>query len=354
MISVAKRAADFQFSCYNGGMAKKFNGKRAFLPRREQNRFISKILEDIPISQAAELCNLSERTIRDWRRGVLSMDYNSVRKLCRKTGVLLPANLKLRDRYWYGIKGARAGALAMLKKYGGKPPVNEDYRKKKWREWWERERKYKENLKQFSRPKTISIPSYSKNLAEFTGIVLGDGGITKYQLTISLHMFDDKQYGEFVVNLIKQLFKVPISIYPRNKDSVNSYVVSRIALVQFCAEHLNIKQGNKMKQRVDIPNWVKRNKQYSIACVRGLIDTDGSVFTHRYKVKGKEYQYKKLAFTSFSKPLLYSVYKILQDLGLNARIARGKDVRIDSIADMEKYFKIVGSHNPKHLKRYRN
>jgi len=39
------------------------------------------------------------------------------------------------------------------------------------------------------------------------------------------------------------------------------------------------------------------------------MDTDGCVFTHRYKSKGKWYSYKKLYFTSLSKPLLNSFFR---------------------------------------------
>jgi len=37
---------------------------------------------------------------------------------------------------------------------------------------------------------------------------------------------------------------------------------------------------------------------------------------------------------------------------MRARIS-GYDVRLEGIADMQKYFSLVGTHNPKHLKRYR-
>ena len=117
-------------------------------------------------------------------------------------------------------------------------------------------------------------------------------------------------------------------------------------------EKLGLKQGNKIKQQVDIPNWIKRNKGYSVSCVRGLIDTDGSVFNHRYKVGGKYYSYKKLAFTSYSQPLRQSVFNVLKNKGLSPRFAQDKDVRLDSIRDMKKYFQVFSSHNPKHLKRY--
>jgi len=86
--------------------------------------------------------------------------------------------------------------------------------------------------------------------------------------------------------------------------------------------------------------------------MRGLTDTDGCIFTHRYKVNGKFYTYKKLVFTSYSKPLRQSVFNILRGVSLNPRLAQDRDVRLDSIKDMQRYFQLISSHNPKHLNKY--
>src|SRR3989344_3154088 len=50
----------------------------------------------------------------------------------------------------------------------------------------------------------ILIPSFSSDLAEFIGIVLGDGGITSRQVVITLHKDDDRDYAEYVVGLVKK------------------------------------------------------------------------------------------------------------------------------------------------------
>lgn len=324
---------------------------RAFLPKGEQKKFINRIFSRISVRNVTKLCNLSERTIRDWRREKFSMDFGAIQKLCRKTGVSIPSNIKLKDRYWYVAHGGLAGGLAVLKKYGriGGDP---EYRKKKWYEWWEREGRYRNDLIT-GITKPIRKPPFSKKLAEFVGIVMGDGGITKAQITITLHRDDDRAYGKFVVMLIKRLFYVPVGTYFHKNYAAVNFVVSRTELVKFCTEKLGLKVGNKVKQQIDIPNWIKQNRRYSVSCVRGLIDTDGSIFTHSYRVNGKLYSYKKLSFTTHSQPLRQSVYSILRRSGLNPRLARNVDVRLDSKEDMRKYFQIIGSHNPKHLKRYR-
>lgn len=322
---------------------------RVCFQKGKQKAFINKIISKISAEEAAKLCRLSERTIRDWRREKFSMELGALRKLCRKTGILFPSDIKLKKDYWYIAHSSSVGGLATWKKYGsiGDP----EYRKKKWYEWWEREGKYKQHPI-INVAKYIRKPKYSKELAEFVGIILGDGGITQYQVRITLCSKNEKEYGKFISKLIKRLFSVPIGICNRKKESTINLVMSRKKLVRFCIEKLGLKQGNKIKQQVDIPGWIKQNKLYSIASIRGLIDTDGCVFNHRYKVNSKFYKYKKLAFTSHSEPLRQSVFDILKENGLNPRLAQRKDVRLDSVEDMKKYFRIFSSHNPKLLKRY--
>jgi len=322
---------------------------RILLPKGEQRKFIDRIISKVSVEEAAKLCNLSERTIRDWRREKFLMNQNLVYKLCKKTGLRLPSNFEIKDDYWYTKNGSSAGGIAVFKKYGriGGDP---DYRKKKWYEWWDREGKYKSKI--IPKVKPIKQPKFSKKLAEFVGIVLGDGCIMGRQITITLNRIDDKEYGNFVLGLIKKMFNVYVGLCYRKNAPVINYNISRRELVRFCTEKLGLKQGNKIKQQIDIPEWIKQSKIYSIACVRGLIDTDGCIFNHNYKVKGKVYNYKKLSFTSYSKPLRYSVFKIMKDNGLNPRLSQGRDVRLDSIKDMKKYFQAIGSHNPKHLKKY--
>jgi intein/homing endonuclease len=153
--------------------------------------------------------------------------------------------------------------------------------------------------------------------------------------------------------MIHRLFGLKPSLRYIPKSSVNSIVVSRTNLVKYL-HSLGLPIGNKIKQGLDIPDWIKRNQKFSLACIRGLVDTDGSIFTHSYKVNGKKYQYKKLCFTTASEPLLHSVYETLRGRGFVVRLVkRGKrEVRIDGVEYMKRYLELVGSHNPKHLKRY--
>lgn len=332
-------------------MVEKINSKRALFPKGKQREFLEKTLEKISITEIAKTCGLSERTIRDWRREKFLMDFDALRKIGKATKTPLPQGIKLRDKYWYCLKGASLGGKAIWKKYG--KIGDNDFRKKKWRKWWNSKGKYKQR-KIFNIPKIIKKPDFSNDLSEFVGIMLGDGGLSKYQACVTLHSYDDKEYSKFVINLIEKLFNVPVRLFYRKEDSTLRLVISRINLVNFCND-IGLITGNKIKQQIDIPQWIKANSKFSISAIRGLFDTDGCVFRHSYKVNGKKYNYNKISFTSRSLPLINSVFKVLKKLGINSRITKSHwDVRIEAQKDVKKYLEIIGFNNPKNLKKIDN
>ena len=95
-------------------------------------------------------------------------------------------------------------------------------------------------------------------------------------------------------------------------------------------------------------SWCNRNRRANLTQLACFLLT--MIFQNGKNEK--LYSYKKLSFTNLSKPLVIFVYKTMKNIGLNPRMSRNKDVWLDSINDMKKYFKIIGSHNQKHLNRY--
>ncbi|HEY4500862.1 MAG TPA: LAGLIDADG family homing endonuclease [Candidatus Paceibacterota bacterium] len=330
-------------------MAKAIKNRRVIFPSGKQRAFLEYVGEKLTTAEMAKISNCSERTVREWRREKFSMPLAVVNAFSAQARVSVPKSIRIQDAYSHIARASKMGLAAVIKKYGG-IPRNEKYREEQWRIWWETIGKFEKNI--ILKPKAVHRPRRSTELAEFVGIMMGDGGISKYQVAITLHHIDDLEYASFVASLIKKLFRVTPSIYHSPKYSVNDIVVSRKELVQYLHE-LGLPIGNKVKQQFDIPAWIKRDQKLAIACVRGLVDTDGSIFTHRYKVKDKWYAYKKLSFTSASEPLRKSVHSILQKFGFHSR-KTGSDVRLDSVKDMKQYFSVIGSHNPKHLRRYEN
>lgn len=331
-------------------MPKQFKNERATFPKGEQRKALLDLEKELSIVAMAKTCNCSVRTIRDWRREKFSMNLSCLQKLCAKAQCPIPETMQVRDAYAHTRTAGAKGWCSVKAKYG-RVPTNETHRKNAWRIWWNTKGKFENNP--ILKTKPIYQPKKNSELAELIGIVMGDGGISRYQVVVTLHHIDDYEYSAFVAKLIKKLFHVTPHIRHSPKKSVREIIISRAELVKYL-HSLGLPIGNKVAQQFDIPNWIKKNKKLSIACLRGLVDTDGSIFTHRYKVNGKWYSYKKLSFTSLSRPLLQSVAMIMQSIGLHPRISANQNVWLDSKKDMERYLLVIGSHNPKHLKRYKS
>ena len=55
-----------------------------------------------------------------------------------------------------------------------------------------------------------------------------------------------------------------------------------------------------------------------------------------------------------SNNLRKTVFNAFKEWGFNPRITQNRDVRLENNNDMKHYFKLINSHNPKHLKKYFN
>lgn len=328
--------------------------KRVIFPPGKQQRFLLKAIENLNLSWAlfSDKLGMHRRTLNDWKREEYSMPLDVVQKISKIAKVKTPKNIKIREPFWYVYKGAKMGgklgAIACFKKYGsyGGDP---EYRKKKWYEWWEKEGRFKKHtIINVCQP--IKRSRKSKHLAEFVGIMIGDGGITKNQVTVSLNPKTDKSYIIFVADLIRKLFKVKPSFYKKGESEV-SITVSRMRLVSFC-KSIGLKIGNKLKQNLDIPDWVKDKKCFKNACMKGLVDTDGCFFNECHKINKKIYCYPRLAFSSNSKELRSSVVELLKELNFSPKVRCKRNVQLESREDIIRYFNLIGTSNPKHRRKF--
>lgn len=329
-------------------MAELFNDKRIIFFKNKQRLFLQKIqkLLNFDNNKMSEFCHISVRTLTDWKREKFSLPASIAKKLSKKSNIKLPSDIKIFPPFWSTKKAAKLGGQALIRKYG-KLCVSEEKRKKGWYNWWQTKGYLLENIR--NKPIKVICPKYSTKLAELMGIIIGDGSITDYQITITLNNKDDKKYASFVIKLIEDLLKLkPSSNF---RESVINIVISRKKLVEYF-QAIGLKKGNKIRQMVDIPEWIKNSPDYSLACIRGLVDTDGCFYKHKYRVNNKWYSYDKINFTSRSLKLIQSVKKIMMRIGLNPMVDRRGDIRLNSMKDIKRYLKIVGSHNPKHIKKF--
>lgn len=339
--------------CYNGSMSESLNSvasKRVIFPEGKQKEFLLEIKTALKVSWSdfSSIIKISQRTLTDWKNEKRPISLLVLEKMCGLAKIKIPENIKTKEPFWWTVKAGKIAGRKVYKKYGI-VGGNLENRKAKWREWYEKTGK--ESLPKNFHRKIFNTPNKNESLSELIGIILGDGGINKRQVTITLNKEDDKDYSRFVANLIEKVLKIKPSVYERKDAFVINIVVSSTNLVDFLIS-MGIKTGNKVKNQVDVPLWIKKDTGFKKCCLRGLMDTDGCIFNECHRINKKTYCYPRLSFVNHSKPLLLFAMETTKELGFSPKIRNNRSVNLEKREDIEKYFSTVGTSNKKHLDRF--
>lgn len=191
-------------------------------------------------------------------------------------------------------------------------------------------------------------------MAELVGIIMGDGGISNpWQLVISMNSISDLHYSYYVTSLIKDLFQVNVFIRKRRYENTLNLVVTSTTMVDFLVSKGAVR-GNKIKQNMDMPQWICNNPEYKKAFIRGLMDTDGCLYIHEHTVGGRTYRNLGLCFTSYSVNLIRLFYRVMTDFGIKAYIPKDcVHVYLYSYKAVLKYLSTFGSSNPRITRKYK-
>ena len=186
----------------------------------------------------------------------------------------------------------------------------------------------------------VRLPKRSAKLAELIGILLGDGNLKPTQVTVTLGTKED-QYAEYVAKMMGELFQVKPKISRKRGEKV-AYFGSTVAVRWLLAGGLAL---NKVKEQVDIPAWCRRKKIFMEAVVRGLIDTDGSV----YRLRAGRVQ---ISLCNRSLPILKTASIILKRLGFHPSRISCYKIYLTRKDDVLKYYREIGFSNQKHSRRF--
>lgn len=190
------------------------------------------------------------------------------------------------------------------------------------------------------------LPPASPRLAEFIGIMMGDGGINNaWQATITVNAIADAAYAEHIRNLCLNLFGTAPAIRRRKTRQALVISLASTTVVDFLVSK-GLCRGNKLDQGLSIPGWVLKDSEFQKSCVRGLVDTDGCLFIHAHSVGGKRYQNIGLCFSSASPRLLRQVAVIFEKNGIVPHIdKRGRNIYLYREAAVARYLEIFGTSN---------
>ncbi len=210
-----------------------------------------------------------------------------------------------------------------------------------------------------SKLKNSIFPDKDEKLAELVGIILGDGNIyvhkrgksTAYMVRITGNSVTDSEYlFGYVKPLCENIFGTPIKTYKHKKCKELFLILYSKTAVDFLIS-IGLKAGDKIQQQVSIPKWIFENDLFLKACIRGLVDTDGSI----YELKPDWPGLWQICFTNKNERLLADFNEGLAKVGISSsRIYRYKNgkrtpkIYITKKSELSKFYKEIGFSNPKH------
>lgn len=186
----------------------------------------------------------------------------------------------------------------------------------------------------------------SPDFAEFIGIVLGDGHVSRKSIAIAFNNKCEQEYANYVCSLVENLFgKRPLQSV-KNGGSVRYVLTNSTELVSFLVAH-GIPLGSRKNRAIGALGIFGKNKTLLRRFVRGLVDTDGGVFR-----KSRKDMRLLIEFKSFNKSLLDSFVRAVKLLGFHPSKSGKNAARIQLQEEVHRYAREVGFSNHKNLLRY--
>ncbi len=199
-----------------------------------------------------------------------------------------------------------------------------------------------------------------KRVAEFIGIMLGDGSIgiynTKAGNKIKKHRvvkvtLDSRngQYMQYVTKLMKEILNVDPKLHFKKKENAVDICTFKKENIDYMLNEIGLKLSPKW-ERMEIPEKFMRKELYPYI-LRGLFDTDGSVTIS----KNNGILYPRIEIKICPSPAQKQFTSILNQLNIHYKIQKldkGKiRIRISGKKELKRWFEIVGSSNQKYIQR---
>lgn len=193
---------------------------------------------------------------------------------------------------------------------------------------------WREKMRKIGKIKS-EYPEFVKNgeLAEFIGVILGDGNIYKFPRTESLSLFSNSNNPGFIErysNMFENIFhKKPTVSKRKHMNCVKITIYEKNI-----SKRLGIPPGARIKKKISIPDWILLNRNFIVRYLRGLYEAEGCLSIH--KPTGTY----KLFFSNRNKSLLNNVFYLVKKLGFHPHI-RYCDVQLSRKDEVNKLMKIL-------------
>lgn len=310
--------------------------KRVRFKENDSKKFFLRVLNGRSLRKFCQQNSFSYSRLKTYYRGEFTLPYNLFKKLIKINKLAINGlEYEIISKNWWQSEAGKKGAKGLLKKYD-KKTLN------KWRRigWKKFIREFSNNnLKEVSLPETIN-----EDLAELVGVYLGDGTLTKHFIRISGDKRFDLPYFKYLNKLTKKVFKIDGTIRKERNRNVLYFEIRSKKVCDYFQKSLNIKTGDKIKNRTLIPEAILKDKKLFFACLRGLIDTDGSV--------SKDNNVLSIRFYSKNSFLLGQLKESNFLDGVFSIKSNKYETGTKSLEKINQYFSLSGSSNLRHIVRY--
>ncbi|MFB6209209.1 MAG: hypothetical protein ABEJ56_03655 [Candidatus Nanohaloarchaea archaeon] len=283
----------------------RFREQRVFFDNQKQIRSLineAKKAKECTWKEFGEEFGVSEYTVRrTWRKESDSLPLSIVRRLEKITGENVEKEFK---QTWHG------------QRKGGK----------------------------ISNRRGEIPETWSPELAEFYGALLGDGCIYSDMNTVCISGNSDldEEYLGYLADLCRSIFDIEPKFYFSEGENVVRLIINSRKVAEFLINSGFVK-GEKKEAEFRIPE-VLYNSGLVGSVVRGLFDTDGGIYSH----PNSEIMADITSMNSSIREFLIEAIKIL-DLPLKLSNNKFQAYGYENIRD---FYREIGSSNSRNIKRY--
>ena len=208
----------------------------------------------------------------------------------------------------------------------------------------------------------LTLPTKpSVELSEFFGILTGDGYINYYPSDYKSILeiagdsrFDQNFLKNHVAKLVKKLFNLePRYSIKKDQNSISLRLISK-GLINYLVS-IGFKKGRK--EQIGIPDWILYHREDMISFLRGIADTDGSLYFRK--------DYPIISISSKSKFLIKYLFEFMKKERFNLKNYYREDriekrgyndsvvykVRLNGHKNLAMWLRLIGFRNERHLKK---
>ena len=204
------------------------------------------------------------------------------------------------------------------------------------------------------------IPKYHFNfdmpltpeLCELIGAFIGDGFTNRYGrvyvIQFTGHAYLDREYHTKILMACVKGISPESNPILTTKENTLRLTINSKELHYLLTKRFKFPAGKKTYSVVIPDEILKADSLLLKRCIRGIFDTDGSVYLDKrdaFKVP-----YIRIGLEMVSKHLMRQIYDILRRFEINATITSDfRKIQINGVKNCKKFVETIGFSNQRHL-----